>query len=474
MIFAAALLLMPEHIFAQTYVPHGYQLTFSDEFMSRSLDPACTGSGTWATYWCKWQVRHLSGNNDQALKADPSYRGRGGPTLQEHGLLTHEVTAGNTLKLYGRVVPEAIRPQYHGFPYVGGMISTERTHAQLYGYWEVRVRLTTTSEGHHWAMWLLPEDGGWPPEIDMLEVVGKNPQTFHINAHGTGNDELVWFSPEDPFGWHTLGLLWTTDDLVWFVDGVQRKRIPNYIHKPMYFLMSPEVGNWWAGNPSGSTVWPMQAEVDYVRVYELGSPPSLDATAPSVPGNVAAVAKSSSQIDLSWTASMDNVGVTRYDVYRGPDARLIGATEDTFFGDTGLAAGTAYNYRVRACDAAETCSEPSSWFSATTDESDDPPPAESGGDPLLITALNVLHVGKCSEVVWTTNQPADSLVEYGTAPGALSQSVYGGMPTTEHRLRLSALSKKKMYYFRVTSKSGSGDDAIPALGSFKTRPNTKC
>src|SRR5205814_5504450 len=43
---------------------------------------------------------------------------------------------------------------------------------------------------------------------------------------------------------------------------------------------------------------------------------ALDTTAPSVPGGLAAVATSSSQINLSWSASTDNVAVTGYRVYR--------------------------------------------------------------------------------------------------------------------------------------------------------------
>jgi beta-glucanase (GH16 family) len=269
MAFVAGLLLSAAgEAVAQSSVPEGYQLTFSEEFTGLSLDPACSGNGTWATYWCKWKARNLSGNNDQALKADPAFRGSGGPTLSEHGLLTHERTTGNSLKLFGRIIPTTTRSQFYSFSYVAGMISGERSHAQTYGYWEIRARFTNTSKGHHWAMWLIPQDGRWPAEIDIVEVVGENPNRFYMNSHGDGSP-LTWFSPDDPRGWHTWGFLWTPDDLVWYVDDVERKRIRNFIDKPMYWLLSPEIGGNWAGSPDGSTVWPMEAEVDYVRVYEL-------------------------------------------------------------------------------------------------------------------------------------------------------------------------------------------------------------
>ena len=69
--------------------------------------------------------------------------------------MTHEQTTGNTLRLYGQPLPEPLRDQYYGFPYVAGMISSERSHAQTYGYFEVRGRLSNTSKGHHWALWLV-------------------------------------------------------------------------------------------------------------------------------------------------------------------------------------------------------------------------------------------------------------------------------------------------------------------------------
>jgi beta-glucanase (GH16 family) len=187
------------------------------------------------------------------------------------------------------------------------MISSERSHVQTYGYWEIRARFTNTSQGHHWAMWLAPQDGSWPPEIDIVVVVCDNPNRFYMNSHGDGGP-LTWFSPEDPRGWHTWGLLWTPDDLVWYVDQVERKRIRNFIDKPLYWLLSPEIGGNWAGNPDGSTVWPMEAEVDYVRAYELGSAGTPDITAPSVPADLTATAVSSSMTELSWAPSTDDVG----------------------------------------------------------------------------------------------------------------------------------------------------------------------
>ena len=55
-------------------------------------------------------------------------------------------------------------------------------------------------------------------------------------------------------------------------------------------------------------------------------------------------------MDLSWTASTDNVGVTGYEVYRG--TTLIKTVTGTSTSDTTVAAGTTYGYTVKAKDAA--------------------------------------------------------------------------------------------------------------------------
>jgi hypothetical protein len=96
-----------------------------------------------------------------------------------------------------------------------------------------------------------------------------------------------------------------------------------------------------------------------------------DTTAPSAPAGLGATVISSSQINLSWSASTDNVAVTGYRVERCQGAGCstfaeVGAPSGTSFNDTGLAASTSYTYRIRASDAVPNLSAPSSTASATT------------------------------------------------------------------------------------------------------------
>jgi hypothetical protein len=86
-------------------------------------------------------------------------------------------------------------------------------------------------------------------------------------------------------------------------------------------------------------------------------PPPTDTTPPSIPTGITASSVSSSRIDVGWTASTDNVGVTGYRVERcqGQNCKgfvQIATVSGPAFSDTRLAARTRYRYRVRAADAA--------------------------------------------------------------------------------------------------------------------------
>lgn len=75
-----------------------------------------------------------------------------------------------------------------------------------------------------------------------------------------------------------------------------------------------------------------------------------DTEAPTMPIGLQGNSPSGAQIDLSWNASTDNVGVTAYDVRR--DGSVVGSPSGTSFSDTGLTPATSYSYTVTARDAA--------------------------------------------------------------------------------------------------------------------------
>lgn len=78
-----------------------------------------------------------------------------------------------------------------------------------------------------------------------------------------------------------------------------------------------------------------------------------DIISPSIPQNLTATVISSTQINLSWSASTDNVGVAGYNLYRdGILAHQSTGAPVTSYSDAGLQPSTAYTYTVSAYDAA--------------------------------------------------------------------------------------------------------------------------
>lgn len=98
------------------------------------------------------------------------------------------------------------------------------------------------------------------------------------------------------------------------------------------------------------------------------SSPSGDTTTPSSPRDLTASTSSQGHINLSWTASTDNVGVTGYEVYR--DGTFLKSVTSTSTSDTGLSTTSQYCYTVLAYDAAGNKSTQSAQACATTDSAD--------------------------------------------------------------------------------------------------------
>lgn len=99
------------------------------------------------------------------------------------------------------------------------------------------------------------------------------------------------------------------------------------------------------------------------------TPPVTDTTAPSAPSNVVASGTSSTQIDVSWQASTDNVAVAGYNIYR--NGTKVTNVTGLKYSDTGLTPETAYSYSVEAYDAAGNKSTMSSLATASTLKSPD-------------------------------------------------------------------------------------------------------
>ena len=138
-----------------------------------------------------------------------------------------------------------------------------------------------------------------------------------------------------------------------------------------------------AGSVASTQTFGAAHRYDAIMVAFKPAVSAPDSTPPTAPTNLAATATSSSQINLTWTASTDNVGVTGYRVERCQGTGCsnfaeIATTTTAAYGDTGLNSSTVYTYRVRATDAAGNLSGYSVIATAITQgATDTTPPAVS-------------------------------------------------------------------------------------------------
>jgi hypothetical protein len=154
----------------------------------------------------------------------------------------------------------------------------------------------------------------------------------------------------------------------------------------------------------------------YAAEVEGGTiPPPSDNEAPTVPAGLTATAISSSQINLSWSASTDNVGVTGYRIYR--DGVQIATTSTTSYSDTGLSPLTTYTYTVSAIDLAGNESGQSSQVSATTQQPDTTPPTITSVIADASTQVTVVFSEPIEEISATnvSNYSIDNGITVSTA-----------------------------------------------------------
>jgi MYXO-CTERM domain-containing protein len=86
---------------------------------------------------------------------------------------------------------------------------------------------------------------------------------------GHQSDGSSWVGSDFSADFHTFGLEWNPDSIVWTIDGVERKRhigagVPQV---EMYLILNLAIGGTWPGAPDGTTPFPGLYQIDYVRAY---------------------------------------------------------------------------------------------------------------------------------------------------------------------------------------------------------------
>ena len=121
-----------------------------------------------------------------------------------------------------------------------------------------------------------------------------------------------------------------------------------------------------------------------------------DTTPPSTPGTLSATAAAAAEIDLTWGASTDNVGVTGYEVFRCQGAgcttfTLLTQTAVTTYQDTTVSPASSYSYEARALDGGGNRSPFSNAATATTPASTDTTPPSAPG-PLSSAVISPTEI----------------------------------------------------------------------------------
>lgn len=171
---------------------------------------------------------------------------------------------------------------------------------------------------------------------------------------------------------------------------------------------------------------------------------TTDTTPPSTPTNIVAVVNSSSEVDLSWSASSDNVGVVGYKIYRNDTQ--IATTTGASFQNTGLSPATTYVYMIAAYDAAGNVSAKSSPVPAATQS------------PSLGSTGSGATAGDTSSGIPTSGTPTSG---GGTTPGAGTTPSSNSSPYQFQRQGIFDCNQNGSYAMSVGALGAIGGAYVP-------------
>jgi beta-glucanase (GH16 family) len=260
--------------------------TFHDDFDTHPLSsgrwvPHYAGGAAWpdARYWGgdgSDFKRKDAWNGEQQIYVDPRYAGRATTPL---GLDPFKVSNG-ILSIVARRTPAELKPVLFDNEYTSGILTTQGSFSQKYGYFEIRAKIPV-GVGVWPAFWMLADDGGWPPEIDVMEgrgqEIGDMAMTTHWRIRATGSVQSCGFDflvPDASSGFHDYGVLWMQDRLVYFIDRkpVSDIKVPMGFDDPMYMIVNLAMGaKYFKGVGLVNAESPVMVEfqIDRISVYQI-------------------------------------------------------------------------------------------------------------------------------------------------------------------------------------------------------------
>jgi beta-glucanase (GH16 family) len=260
--------------------------TFHDDFDTHPLAgnrwvPHYAGGAAWpeAQYWGgdgSDFKRKTAWNGEQQIYVDPRYGGRSTTPL---GLNPFSVRDG-ILSIVASRTPPALKPVLFNNEYTSGILTTQSKFSQKYGYFEIRSKIPI-GIGVWPAFWMLADDGGWPPEIDVMEGRGQRPgdlvMTTHWRIPATGRVESCGFDfqrADAATAFHDYGVLWQRDRIIYFIDRepVSEIKGPVGFEDPMYMIVNLAMGAKdfpGVGFIDGESPNTVSFEIDRISVYQI-------------------------------------------------------------------------------------------------------------------------------------------------------------------------------------------------------------
>jgi len=237
--------------------------TFGDEF--DTFERYDGQNGAWQTQYHWGRIK----GQEQQVYVDLTMRGPDGRLL---GLHPFRLTNG-VLTIISNPTPPSML-DFLKRPYISGMITTFPTFSQTYGFFEIRAKVPA-GRGLWPGFWLLPADKSWPPELDVLEMLGKDPFTLYQGIHTgeSGSHQARIFKTQTPdlsAAFHVYGMEWSETTITYYFDGnpIGTNSTPKDLHQPMYIVANLAIGgDAWPGVPDETNTWPAEYQIDYIRVY---------------------------------------------------------------------------------------------------------------------------------------------------------------------------------------------------------------
>jgi beta-glucanase (GH16 family) len=268
--------------------PVAMHLTFHDEFNEHPLSsgiwtPHYAGGAAWpdARYWGgdgSDFKRKTSANGEQQIYVDPRYAGRLTTPLGLDPFRIHD----GVLSIVATRTPPELKSMLFNNEYISGILTTQNSFAQKHGYFEIRARIPV-GNGVWPAFWLLANDGGWPPELDIMEGRGEEPGAVVMTTHWRHRDtqkiescEENFTVPTAPDEFHDYGALWERERITYFIDRkpVADIRVPIGFDDPMYIIVNLAMGAKYfkgVGFVDAGTPNSVAFEIDRVSAYQIDS-----------------------------------------------------------------------------------------------------------------------------------------------------------------------------------------------------------